>query len=198
MKNKLFVIFDILALAVLNIILWTSLYIQFVHSELPCPLCLFQRMGIIGIGLGYVLNLYFGTKSQHYAIGAISGILTATVAIVQILMHIVPDTGTYGSPFLGLHLYIWAFLLSSTFILANLIMILLLNESKLKRIVYKKTALIVVVPLLLSMIINSFSAFAECGIYQCPADPKSYWISKIFTPKISKKHKKRAYHKASE
>lgn len=180
MNHRFFVICDILALAITNIILWVSLYIQFVHHELPCPLCLLQRMGMFGIGIGYILNLYFGVSARHYALGAIAAILNGSIAMIQVLMHIVPETGNYGSPFLGLHLYTWVFTICAIFIIANLILITLTNEAVLIGKTCKKIATIVVIPLLLCLIINIVSAFAECGIYECPSDPTSYWINNLF------------------
>src|SRR5579863_2126078 len=128
MPHRFFVICDILTLAVINVVLWASLYIQFTQYELPCPLCLEQRMGLFAISLGYILNLYFGVKARHYAISTLITLLIATIAMVQILMHIVPDTGSYGSPFMGFHLYTWVFIICAAVTFWNLILMVLLNE----------------------------------------------------------------------
>jgi len=194
MPHRFFVICDILAIAVVNVILWTALYIQFTQYELPCPLCLAQRMGILGIGLGYVLNLYFGVKARHYALSTIMALLTATFAMLQILMHIVPETGGYGSPLFGLHLYTWVFIICISFVVGNLILIVLLNELPFIGKTCKKIALIVVIPLILCILANAISAFAECGLNRCPPDPKSYWIDTYLKANMIKKDSIKKHH----
>jgi cytochrome b subunit of formate dehydrogenase len=39
-------------------------------------------------------------------------LFTSFVALRQIALHVIPATGAYGSPFLGLHLYTWSFIIS--------------------------------------------------------------------------------------
>ncbi|MCC2624948.1 MAG: disulfide bond formation protein [Burkholderiales bacterium] len=177
MPHRFFVICDILSLAVINIVIWASLYIQFAQYQLPCPLCLEQRMGLFGISLGYVFNLYFGVKARHYAISTVISLLIASIAMIQILMHIVPDTGSYGSPFMGLHLYTWVFIICIAITVWNLILIVLLNELLFIGKTSEKAALIVVIPLMLCILVNVIASFAECGLNRCPTDPKSYWIN---------------------
>ncbi|MCC2645308.1 MAG: disulfide bond formation protein [Burkholderiales bacterium] len=195
MSERFFIICDILAILVINAIVWSSLYIQFAYFELPCPLCLGQRIGLLGISFGYVLNLYFGTSARHYAISIIAALLTASVAIIQILLHIVPETGNYGSPFLGLHLYTWVFIICCLFAFGNLILITLLKSAMADKI-YKNVlasnyiciTIIAIIPLILCILVNAVSAFAQCGLNKCPPDPTSYWIKNFLKPDKVKKH----------
>ena len=76
--------------------------------ELPCPLCLLQRVGFVAVGVGLGLNLLYGARPQHYAIMLLAALFGGSVAVRQILLHIVPGTGHYGSPVLGLHYYTWS------------------------------------------------------------------------------------------
>jgi disulfide bond formation protein DsbB len=71
--------------------------------ELPCPLCILQRAGFVVAGFGLLLNLRFGPRPSHYAVVIIGALAGAAVSGRQILIHIVPDTGSYGSPLFGLH-----------------------------------------------------------------------------------------------
>ncbi len=194
MPHRFFVICDILTLAIITIVIWASLYIQFTQYELPCPLCLEQRMGLFGISLGYVLNLYFGVKARHYAISTIIALLIATIALVQILMHIVPDTGSYGSPFMGLHLYTWVLIICAAVTIWNLILMILLNELLFIGKTCEKISLIVVIPLVLCILANVIAAFAECGLNRCPADPKSYWINTYLNASEIKKDNTIKHH----
>lgn len=178
MNYRLFVVFDTLAIIVISAIFYYAFYIQLVHHELPCPLCLAQRMGLLAVGLGPILNLYFGVKARHYAISSIIALISGAISMLQILMHIVPETGHYGSPLFGLHLYTWGFILSSMVIFVNLLLITLLQEPNTPKPVNRKLAAIIALPLITCIMANAISAFAECGFNRCPPDPKSYWISK--------------------
>jgi len=101
------------ALAGLGIagILAFALIWQIVLAELPCPLCLLQRLAFVAIGFGICLNIAGGLRPSHFGVillGALFGVLTSSR---QVLLHIVPGTGHYGAPFLGLHFYSWALIL---------------------------------------------------------------------------------------
>src|SRR5579862_2934195 len=73
-------------------VLAMTLLLQFVFNELPCPLCLLQRIGFVGIAYGLLLNLRFGFKPSHYAVVILSGLFTAFVALRQIALHVIPGT----------------------------------------------------------------------------------------------------------
>ena len=98
--------------AVLGIcgVLLGAYYIQFVEGEFPCPLCLFQRLAMLGVAFGAMLNLRYGIHTRHYGVSLLSAIFGASVSIRQILLHIDPSDSGYGSPVLGMHLYTWAFI----------------------------------------------------------------------------------------
>ncbi len=91
-------------------ILLAGYWVQLTFKEDPCPLCLLQRLGMIGIATGALLNLKFGIRVQHYAVCLFSTILGGSIAIRQILLHICPDFPTFGYPVFGLSLYAWAFI----------------------------------------------------------------------------------------
>jgi disulfide bond formation protein DsbB len=97
-------------LAVLGIVgvLLFLLYWQFAHGEQLCSLCLVQRLGLIGAGLGFMLNVRFGSSEAHYGVVIISALVGGAAAARQILLYIVPDTGSYGSVLYGWHFYTWA------------------------------------------------------------------------------------------
>ena len=41
---------------------------QFAGRDLPCPLCLLQRVALVGVAYGLLLNLRYGPQPQGYAI----------------------------------------------------------------------------------------------------------------------------------
>ena len=92
---------------------------QIVLHELPCPLCLLQRLGFLCVALGFMMNLRFGLRPSHYAISILSALFTGFVALRQIALHVVPGSGSYGAAFLGMHLYTWSFVISMVQSLAH-------------------------------------------------------------------------------
>ncbi len=77
-------------------------------GELPCPLCLLQRIDFIALGRGLLLNMRFGPSPLHYGLVIAAALFGAAAAGRQVLLHIVPGSGAYGSPLFGLHLYTWS------------------------------------------------------------------------------------------
>ena len=91
--------------------------VQFAAGELPCPLCLIQRMCMILAALGPAFVILEGRSRFSHGfsiIGAGFGmsILAAvggmSVSARQVLLHIAPGDPGYGTPVLGMHLYTWA------------------------------------------------------------------------------------------
>ena len=69
---------------------------QFSKQELPCTLCLLQRVAMIGVAFGAAMNLKFGPKPRHYALCLIAAVFGLAVSFRQTLLHINPyfDTTT--------------------------------------------------------------------------------------------------------
>ncbi|WP_155049738.1 disulfide bond formation protein B [Piscirickettsia salmonis] len=49
-----------LLLCALSILLIMAFYFQLTRNELPCPLCLLQRLCFIGLGSVALLNIIYG------------------------------------------------------------------------------------------------------------------------------------------
>lgn len=168
--------FNLLELAFILLVLLMALGFQFVLKELPCPLCLLQRVGLLGIAFGFLLNLRYGLRPSHYAISLLSALFTAFVALRQVALHIVPGTGSYGSAIFGLHMYTWSFIIAMAIVLFNVI--LLSFDREYLRVdhafQWKKLSHLLFICLLIVAAINLASTFAECGIGQCPDNPTHY------------------------
>lgn len=106
-----------LMIAILCGVLSGALWVQFGMGEIPCPLCYLQRLGMIGVAVGAALNLRFGIDPRHYGVCLLSVLFGGSIAMRQILLHIVPGTGGFGSPVMGMHLYTWSFLVFASCLL---------------------------------------------------------------------------------
>lgn len=98
------------AAIVVSLVLMGGFGVQILLHEEPCPLCLLQRAGMLGVISAALLNLRFGLNPRRYAVGFIAALIGASVSIRQILLHIAPGSEPFGSPVMGLSLYTWAFI----------------------------------------------------------------------------------------
>ena len=101
---------------------------QLYFGELPCPLCLMQRIGFMIIGFALVLNIRCGAHASHYGWGIIGGLVGLMVSLRQVLLHVLPGDKGYGSTFLELHFYTWAFIGYMGLLLGFAILLMLPNR----------------------------------------------------------------------
>jgi disulfide bond formation protein DsbB len=100
---------NVLFVLAVSLILLAAFGVQFAKGELPCPLCLLQRLAMLGVGAGALLNVRYGVRPRHYGFALASAIFGGAVAGRQVLLHIAPGDPGYGEPLLGWHLYTWSF-----------------------------------------------------------------------------------------
>ena len=152
---------------------------QIWFRDLPCPLCILQRAGFFAAGFGIALNLIFGPKPSHYGIAILGAVAGAAISLRQILLHIVPGTGSYGNPVFGLHLYTWAFI--AAVLIAVGCAVMLLDDRQFSRaepmsVRLKVLPLSALLLFLALAIANVASTIALCGGGLCPESPKDYML----------------------
>ena len=174
-------VINLLALAGLLVVLSGSLFLQFGVGEPPCPLCLIQRSGMIGLAVGPIMNLLWGMRPAHYAISILAAIVGGAGSTRQILLHIAdPNDPGYGPAVLGYHLYTWAFI---TFLIGAAGCALLLmwtapfaaqdtgvtgQRGWLRMICFTIIAWVFIDALIIGL-----SVIPECGLGMCPDNPES-------------------------
>ena len=168
-----------LGLFVISVVLIVAFADQLVLHDLPCPLCILQRAGFVMAGFGLALNLRFGPRASHYAIMIIGAVVGGAIAVRQILIHILPGSGAYGSPLFGLHFYTWAFIVFTLIVLGTAAMLLfdrqfVDGERSTKRLgglslgAFGLFALVVLG--------NGISTVLECSTGLCPDNPTDYLL----------------------
>lgn len=167
-----------LGLLAIGAVLLVAFYDQFVGGELPCPLCILQRAGFVGVGAGLALNLKFGPRPSHYALAILSAMAGGAVAARQVLLHIVPGTGTFGAPFLGMHFYSWALLLFIVIIAGCALLLLFDRQFAPATRVHTLGGLTLVAFGLIALLAlgNGVSTVLECAGGLCPDDPVGYLL----------------------
>lgn len=155
---------------------------QLLLNELPCPLCLLQRVMFAALAIGPILNIRFGPRPSHYALSLLAAIIGAMVSTRQILLHIMPGDAGYGSAMFGYHYYTWALI----GFIAAIVMIsaVLLFDSQFDKsdsapptstAAFAHGAVWLVIGL---TALNVVSTLLECGFNACADNPVVYELLK--------------------
>lgn len=154
-------------------------------GDLPCPLCLLERLAMFAVIIGLAMNLRSGLRPLHYGLSMAGALAGAAIAGRQVLLHINdPAGGGYGGTVLGMHLYTWALVVFVCFLAGTAVLLMIpgglpaeterpdsgttWNGNRLAR-----TACYLALAI---CGINAILAFMECGFGQCPDNPTGYWI----------------------
>lgn len=178
---------NIAALLGLIGVLAGSLHLQFGAGEQPCPLCIVQRSGMVGLAVGPIMNLLWGMRARHYALSILAAVVGAAGSTRQILLHIAdPNDPGYGPEVFGWHLYTWALV---TFIIAIVGCALLImwqapfeagdqgvlrDAGAMRPLVTGLVvwlSLVVVIWVTIDLAVIGLSVIPECGLGECPDDP---------------------------
>tara|TARA_B110000285_G_C15062350_1_gene583089 strand:+ start:717 stop:1238 length:522 start_codon:yes stop_codon:yes gene_type:complete len=148
-----------------------AFYFQFGLNEDPCPLCLLQRMGMIGVIFGLALNSYFGFDSKHFAVVIISALVGLTFSTRHVLLHILPGDPGYGSPIFEYHLYTWGVFIFIASILGSALFLFYIDSFKRGSthaiLNYEKYAVYLAAVIIL---INIIATIFECQLGPCCED----------------------------
>jgi disulfide bond formation protein DsbB len=157
--------------------------VQAIDADMPCPLCIIQRMAMMLCAFGPLTIIQRSRRGtvtiEDFAVGyglAIVGAIAGGLfSSRQMMLHILPNDPGYGDPVLGLHLYTWAFI---TFVIAALCSgIVLILTPKVVPGDEKLGALSTVTVWLFGAVIlaNAVVVFFEEGLHWfLPDDPARY------------------------
>jgi disulfide bond formation protein DsbB len=168
-----------LALLGVTAILGLAFAWQFAYDELPCPLCLLQRVALMLAGVGLLLNLRLGPSPMHYAMTIAASLGGMVASGRQVLLHIAPGDPGYGTTLLGLHFYTWGFIAFVALIVFCVVMLSAdrkWGDNVIKRPV---SALgVVVMALFFIMVLGNLgNTTLQCGFGPCPDNPIGYlWL----------------------
>ena len=114
---------DLALLAVLvglAAILTAAMILQYAASEIPCPLCLLQRVAMFGICFGIIHHVRNGYDARNIGVGLVWALFLLLVSVRQVLLNIVarPGHAYPGSAVLGLHMPVWSVVIAFAVLLA--------------------------------------------------------------------------------
>jgi disulfide bond formation protein DsbB len=155
---------------------------QLLLNELPCPLCLLQRVMFAALAIGPILNIRFGPRPSHYALSLFAAIIGAVVSTRQVLLHIMPGDSGYGSAIFGYHYYTWAllgFVAAIMMLSAILLFDSQFDKNNSQPAVTAGAFARVAVWLVIGLVaLNVISTLLECGFGACADNPVVYELLK--------------------
>jgi len=106
-------------LAALAAILTAAMVMQYALGEIPCPLCLLQRVAMFGCCFGLIRQLHAGGSERGTGIALIFAVLLLVISVRQTLLDIYPRPGHdyVGSAVFGLHLPVWSVVIAVALLL---------------------------------------------------------------------------------
>ncbi|WP_439273475.1 disulfide bond formation protein B [Pseudochrobactrum sp. HB0163] len=157
-------------------ILTDAMVMQYAYGELPCPLCLLQRMAMFGVCFGIMLQFRNGLTFRNAGISLLFTIFLLIVSVRQTLLDIYSRPGHeyIGSAVFGLHMPVWSILIALALIMAMAVQMMVWGgASHVSNVKLKKfprlyiAAILVSLYVLLIAAVNMVSVFVQCGTGQC-------------------------------
>jgi disulfide bond formation protein DsbB len=168
--NDLFLLAMMLTMAA---ILTTAMILQYYGGEIPCPLCLLQRVAMFGISFGIMLHFRDGASARNDGFCMLFALLLLIISVRQTLLDIFPRPGHdyVGSAVLGLHMPVWSVIIAAAVLVAFAVKLAILG-GEYPRHPQASPALARVARLLglyviAICLINFVSVMAQCGADAC-------------------------------
>ena len=168
-----------LSLYAVALVLAVAFAAQLLLNELPCPLCLLQRIMFALLAVGPILNVRFGPRPSHYAMSLLAALVGAVVSTRQVLLHILPGDPGYGTALFGYHYYTLALIGFAAAILLIGAMLLFDRQFEPEAATPKFDApgwpATIAVWLMIALtVLNVVSTLLECGFGACADNPEVY------------------------
>jgi disulfide bond formation protein DsbB len=168
--DRLILLLMLLGLAT---VLSAAMVMQYAFGELPCPLCLLQRVAMFGVCFGIIRQLQDDTSNRGTGLALIFTVLLLVISVRQTLLDLFPRPGHeyVGSAVLGIHLPVWSVIIAVALLLGFAVKLAifggqqaaLASESKLM----SRLAQALGVFILIICAVNFLSVFVQCGFGEC-------------------------------
>jgi disulfide bond formation protein DsbB len=168
--NDLFLLAMMLAIAA---ILTVAMILQYYGGEIPCPLCLLQRVAMFGVCFGIILHFRHGYSAQNTGISMLFALFLLIVSARQTLLDIYPRPGhSYiGDAVMGLHMPVWSVVIAVAILTAFAIKLAVLGGEDLRGTqpspALGRVARLLGLYLVAIGLINFVSVIVQCGLDAC-------------------------------
>jgi disulfide bond formation protein DsbB len=182
MTRAFAVTLNALSLYAVALVLAAAFAAQLLLHELPCPLCLLQRIQFTVLAIGPILNIRWGPRPSHYALSLLAAAAGAAFSTRQILLHIMPGDTGYGTALFGYHYYTLALI---GFIAAIVLIAAVLlsdrqfaQDTEAPQVAPGAFATGAVWLVIALTALNVASTLLECGFGACAENPVVYELLK--------------------
>jgi disulfide bond formation protein DsbB len=166
----------LLVMFVIAGILTAAMTLQYVNRELPCPLCLLERVAMLGVCFGIMLNFRRGFSYQNTGFSLLFAIVLLVISVRQSLLDIYPRPGHeyIGSAIFGIHMPIWSIIIALALLTAYAIKLAILGDDEYLREAdvgefpaIRRIADILSIYVIAICLINLVSVVLQCGFGEC-------------------------------
>jgi disulfide bond formation protein DsbB len=182
MTRSLAITLNALSLYAVALVLAAAFAAQLLLHELPCPLCLLQRIQFAVLAIGPIMNLRWGPRPSHYALSLLAAAAGAAFSTRQILLHIMPGDAGYGTALFGYHYYTLALIGFAAAIVLLAVVLLFDRQFEQDGLApqaapggFATAAVWLVIGL---TALNVVSTLLECGFGACADNPVIYQLLK--------------------
>ncbi|GAB1582667.1 MULTISPECIES: disulfide bond formation protein B [Phyllobacteriaceae] len=163
-------------MAAIAAILTAAMTMQYVWGELPCPLCLLQRVALFGVCFGIMQQFRNGFSYQNTGLSLLFTIFLLVVSVRQTLLDIYPRPGHeyIGTAIFGLHMPVWSILIALALLIAYALKLILwggsdgLRNARLADYpVIRTLATLLSLYVIAIALVNFGSVVLQCGLNEC-------------------------------
>ncbi|MBI3699620.1 MAG: disulfide bond formation protein B [Afipia sp.] len=154
-------------------ILTFAMILQYRGGEIPCPLCLLQRVAMFGVCVGIILHFRSGYSARNEGISMLFALFLLIVSVRQTLLDIYPRPGHdyIGSAVFGLHMPVWSVIIAVAILLAFTVKIMVLGGEDLrdddKPQLFSSAAKLLSAYVVAICVVNFVSVVLQCGLQAC-------------------------------
>jgi disulfide bond formation protein DsbB len=166
-------LFQFALMLTIGAILTTAMILQYHGGEIPCPLCLLQRVAMFGVCFGIILHFRHGYSARNDGFGMLFALFLLIVSARQVLLDIYPRPGhSYiGNAVFGLHMPVWSVIIAVAILLAFAIKLAVLGGERLRDPPTSPTlgrvARLLSLYVIALGLINLGSVILQCGVGAC-------------------------------
>jgi disulfide bond formation protein DsbB len=102
---------NVIGIFLLCICMGIGFFMEFGMNQIPCKLCLLQRICMMGLGFCLYLNLLLGIQSRHYGFALIWALLGISCALRQVALCICKPVDGNALLFASHRMPTWSFLI---------------------------------------------------------------------------------------
>jgi disulfide bond formation protein DsbB len=157
-------------------ILTAAMALQYGNHELPCPLCLLERVAMFGVCFGVLQNFRHGFSYRNTGYSLLFAVLLLVIAVRQTLLDIYPRPGHayIGSAVFGIHMPVWSIIIALTLLTAYAVKLAILGNDDYLRDTdvkafprIKRLADAIGLYVIALVAINLVSVVLQCGVGEC-------------------------------